>query len=107
MPLPTTTALARPRGVRVAVLSTVAALALAAPLGTAHPAVAAPVPAGPATGADSAASAPAAASQVRLTNTLASILNDSRSRTESDVSVLDAETGAVVYSRRSTSAALP
>jgi len=108
MPVPTTTAaLARPRGVRAAVLATVAALALAAPFGNAHPAVAAPVPAGPTTGAGSAASAATAGSQARLTSRLSSILNDSRSRTESDVSVLDAETGAIVYSRRSTSANMP
>ena len=107
MPLPTTTGIARHRAVRAAALATVAALALAAPLGNPHPAVAAPVPAGPTTDAGSAASAAEAASSARLTSKLSSILNDSRSRTESDVSVLDAETGGVVYSRRSTSADLP
>src|SRR4051794_4002067 len=107
MPRPTTTTLARPLGVRTVVLVAVAALALAAPLGSPHPAVAVPVPAGPTTDAGLAASAASPASQARLTSRLSSILNDVRSRTESDVSVLDAETGAVVYSRRSTSPNMP
>ena len=63
--------------------------------------------AAPARGLDAAADAARASSQARLRSRLSSILDDARSRKETDVSVLDAETGAVVYSRRSTSASLP
>jgi D-alanyl-D-alanine carboxypeptidase/D-alanyl-D-alanine-endopeptidase (penicillin-binding protein 4) len=76
-----------PQAARRAVLAGVAALVLTAPAALGHPAQ--------------------AAVQARLSSRLSSILDDSRSRTETDVSVLDATTGAVVYSRRSTSANLP
>jgi D-alanyl-D-alanine carboxypeptidase/D-alanyl-D-alanine-endopeptidase (penicillin-binding protein 4) len=94
---------ARPQAARRAVLAAIAALTLTAPVALGHPAQAAPVVSAPAT----ASAAATAASQARLSTKLSSILNDARSRTESDVSVLDAETGAVVYARRSTSANLP
>ncbi|RYZ25293.1 MAG: D-alanyl-D-alanine carboxypeptidase/D-alanyl-D-alanine-endopeptidase, partial [Propionibacteriaceae bacterium] len=99
-----TTVHPRPRAVRRATLAAVAALALAAPVALGHPAQAAPVVTAPA--ADVATDAGAAA-RASLSSTLSSILNDSRSKTETDVSVLDAETGAAVYSRRSTSASMP
>ena len=107
MPVSTTTvpwtAVGREHAVRRAVLAAFAAAALTAPVALGHPAQASPVVSAPAVSATGAA----AASQARLTSKLSSILNDSRSRTETDVSVLDAKTGAVVYSRRSTSANMP
>ncbi|HEY0238377.1 MAG TPA: D-alanyl-D-alanine carboxypeptidase/D-alanyl-D-alanine-endopeptidase [Friedmanniella sp.] len=103
MPLSTTTATRPAHAVRRAALAALAAVALAAPVAIGHPAQAAPVAADPAAraGTDSAAA------RASLSSKLSSILNDSRSRTESDVSVLDAETGAVIYSRRSTRADMP
>ena len=47
------------------------------------------------------------ATKVTLGSRLTAILNDPRSATESDVSVLDAGTGKVVYARRATSANMP
>jgi D-alanyl-D-alanine carboxypeptidase/D-alanyl-D-alanine-endopeptidase (penicillin-binding protein 4) len=94
----------RPRpAARRAALAAVVAVVLAAPVALGHPAQAAPVVGDPAGGA----TASTATSRARLTSTLSSILNDARSRTESDVSVLDAETGATVYARRATSASMP
>lgn len=108
MPVSTTTvpptAAVRLSAVRRAGLAASAAVALAAPMMLGYPAQAAPVVTDPAAGATTAS---AAKSQARLSGTLSSILDDARSRKESDVSVLDAETGAVVYSRRSTSPNLP
>ena len=104
MPVSTTTVIPRSHAVRRATLAAFAALALAAPVAVGQPAHAAPVVTAPA--ADVAADASAAA-RASLSSTLSSILNDSRSRTETDVSVVDAETGAVVYGRRSTSASMP
>ena len=108
MPMPTTVVTARtgprPAAAR-AVLAAAVAVVLAAPVALAHPAQAAPVVGAPVAGAAEAAGA--AASQARLGARLSSILDDARSRRETDVSVLDAETGAVVYARRSTSANLP
>ncbi|MGI3781798.1 MAG: D-alanyl-D-alanine carboxypeptidase/D-alanyl-D-alanine endopeptidase [Janthinobacterium lividum] len=104
MPVSTTTDLPRPRAVRRVTLAAIAALALAAPVAVGEPAQAAPVVDAPAAAADAASSVAARAS---LSSTLSSILNDPRARTETDVSVLDAETGASVYSRRSTSADMP
>ena len=89
-----------------AALAAVGALVLAAPVAVGPPAQAAPVVTAPAPGLDAAA-ASRASSQARLSSKLSSILDDARSRRETDVSVLDAETGRVVYSRRSTSASLP
>jgi len=96
VPLPSPS---RAGAVRRGALAAVAALALVAPVGLVHPAQAAPVAGDPA-----ASSAAAGAS---LSSRLSSILNDARSRSETDVSVLDATTGATVYSRRSTSADMP
>ncbi|MGI3786570.1 MAG: D-alanyl-D-alanine carboxypeptidase/D-alanyl-D-alanine endopeptidase [Janthinobacterium lividum] len=107
MPVLTTTVLeraaARSHALRRAALAAFGAVVLAAPVALGQPAQAAPVVAAP----TSATSASAAASQTRLGSRLSSILNDARSRTETDVSVLDAKTGAVVYSRRSTRASMP
>ena len=107
MPVSTTvltTGSGRSRAVRRAALAALAAVTLAGPVALGHPAQAAPVVRDPAVRATTGS---AAASQAGLTSKLSSILNDSRSRKETDVSVLDAETGAVVYSRRATSASLP
>lgn len=104
MPVSRTTVIPRPRAVSRAALAAVAAVALAAPVALGHPAHAAPVVREPAAGSTAAASA---ASRASLSSTLSSILDDARSRTETDVSVLDAESGAAVYSRRSTSANMP
>ena len=102
---PRAVALPRP-AVRRSSLWALAAVVLAAPVAVGHPAQAAPVVAGPA--ADTAATASAkGSSQARLSSRLSSILDDARSRKETDVSVLDAETGAVVYARRATTAGLP
>ena len=107
MPVRTTTvpgtAAVRPRAVRRSVLAAVASVALATSVALGHPAQAAPVTTDPAAGAANIS----AAAKASLSSKLSSILDDSRSRKESDVSVLDAETGAVVYSRRSTSANMP
>jgi D-alanyl-D-alanine carboxypeptidase/D-alanyl-D-alanine-endopeptidase (penicillin-binding protein 4) len=94
---PTGTAL--PSAVRRAALAASVALVLA-PVALGHPASAAPVVRDPVAGVTSTSAAP---SQARLTSRLSSILDDSRSRKETDVSVLDAQTGAVVYARRATS----
>ena len=108
MPVSTTTVLPRARAVRRATLAAVAALTLAAPVALVHPAQAAPVVTEPAPGASAAESAATASvARASLSSTLSSILNDSRSRTETDVSVVDADTGDAVYSRRSGSANMP
>ncbi|WP_204911244.1 D-alanyl-D-alanine carboxypeptidase/D-alanyl-D-alanine endopeptidase [Microlunatus spumicola] len=105
MPVPTSVpgTAAPAAGARRAALAGLAALVLVAPLAPGRPAEAAPVAVAPSAGAASAL----ASSQARLGTKLSGILDDARSRTETDVSVLDADTGAVVYSRRSTSANLP
>ena len=109
MPVPTsvpetTTPTTTPTGAaRRAALAGLAALVLVAPLVPGRPAEAAPVVVAPSAGTASEA----ASSQARLGTKLSGILDDARSRTETDVSVLDADTGAVVYSRRSSSANLP
>jgi len=113
MPMSTT----EPRGhaLRRATLAAGLALALGAGPVLAQPASAAPVADGPVAGTATtrsvqtpAAEAQAAAAKAAtLSSTLSSILNDSRSKTETDVSVLDAKTGAVVYARRATSAGMP
>lgn len=108
MPLPTTTPRAThrtrrrgaPRPTAAAALALLAAPVLVAPL-LAAPAQAAPVAGTPRTVATAAATA------TPLARRLSAILDDARSRTETDVSVLDADTGAVVYERRSTRASLP
>ena len=101
MPVSTTTALPPGRAVRRTALGAVAALVLTAPVALVHPAQAVPVATAP-----PAASA-AVAARASLSSTLSSILDDARSRTETDVSVLDADTGAGVYARRSTSLDMP
>jgi D-alanyl-D-alanine carboxypeptidase/D-alanyl-D-alanine-endopeptidase (penicillin-binding protein 4) len=105
MPVPTSVpGTTRPTGAaRRAALAGLAALVLVAPLVPGRPAEAAPVAVAPLAGT---AETPAS-SQARLGTKLSGILDDARSRTETDVSVLDADTGAVVYARRSTSANLP
>ncbi len=104
-------ATAGPRAVRRSALALCAAAALGAlavPVALGSPAQAAPVLGAPAAGTTTTSTAAdAAAAQTRLSSRLSSILNDARSRKETDVSVLDAGTGAVVYSRRSTSPGMP
>jgi D-alanyl-D-alanine carboxypeptidase/D-alanyl-D-alanine-endopeptidase (penicillin-binding protein 4) len=100
------TAAVRPDGARRAALAVLAAVVLAGPVALGHPAQAAPVAVAPTAGT-AAEDAALASSQARLSSRLSSILDDSRSRKETDVSVLDAETGTVVYARRSTTANMP
>jgi serine-type D-Ala-D-Ala carboxypeptidase/endopeptidase (penicillin-binding protein 4) len=90
---------------RRAATAVVLALVVGVPLGLPGPAQAAPV--GTAPGATADAAAAASASTTALSRRLSSILDDPRSRTESDVSVLDATTGAVVYARRSKAPNMP
>ncbi len=112
MPIPVRLTVRRQHATRRAALAVGLALALGAGPVLSRPASAAPVADAPVAAATTAA-APAAQPQARaagaatLSGTLSGILNDSRSRTETDVSVLDARTGAVVYARRSTSAGMP
>ena len=98
----------RPVALRRAATAAVLALVVGVPLGLPDPAAAAPT-APPVSAGERAASsaAAAAASTTALGRRLSGILDDSRSRSETDVSVLDASTGAVVYARRSTSPNMP
>ncbi|RYZ28367.1 MAG: hypothetical protein EOP01_06610, partial [Propionibacteriaceae bacterium] len=111
MPVSTTTPGPRARAARRSALAALAALALAAPVALTQPAQAAPVvgtTAAPLANASTAErTASSAAARASLSGTLSSILDDARSRTETDVSVLDADTGATVYGRRASSPNLP
>ncbi len=103
MPVPTTPTSGRPGALRLLALLVAAGVTVGAPAGLVAPAHAAPV-GGTTAAAPTAAAASSAAS---LSSTLSSILDDARSRTETDVSVVDAGTGRSVYSRRSSSASMP
>lgn len=98
----------RRRPSRRAALVAALVLALAAAAGLAAPADAAPVVATPAGGAAAAPTATAPSERAtKLSRTLSGILDDARSRKETDVSVLDADTGAVLYGRRASTTAMP
>ncbi|SEQ97804.1 D-alanyl-D-alanine carboxypeptidase/D-alanyl-D-alanine endopeptidase [Microlunatus flavus] len=104
MPVPTSS---HPRPLLRQGAASAAVLALA--LGTVGvlpgSAAAAPVVGSPVAGP--AADGTSARSDARLAAKLSGILDDARSRTESDVSVLDADTGQVLYARRASSAGMP